>query len=416
MKKVDFPKQFSFSNLEKLVSCDQCGTFFRIPLSVTVKDYSERYYNQMHVNGRFRDVAEFHILQHQVANYNRLLELFRDRIDRHKYKRWLDVGSAGYPTTFSEYDFDTLEPDYRIVAIGRELFKTNRIFCSNIENYKSSKRYDGVLFQNSFYCIPTPSWALKRAWSFLQDKGLLIIAIGSYLMGTKANTADGKYLRIEDVFRGESHWMYYNRFSLEYLCRKHGFVPVDSVEIDSDYSKRTIKYIIFKKEKRAVDQTLLDKSFDFNKKNFQFLFELYYQRSIETLQSFNKENSIFIGTDIIFSDLLKLNKLDKILGFTNYPNDRIADCCSNGIRFFSNELLKKLSGNGMAYDVVIASYKYQQEILDLIQPFCDLPHINILVPERESGIEQLFLPFGEDEVLSKAFTLKPANREPGISS
>ena len=81
MKKVDFPKQFSFSNLEKLVSCDQCGTFFRIPLSVTVKDYSERYYNQMHVNGRFRDVAEFHILQHQVANYNRLLELFRDRID-----------------------------------------------------------------------------------------------------------------------------------------------------------------------------------------------------------------------------------------------------------------------------------------------------------------------------------------------
>jgi SAM-dependent methyltransferase len=410
MKKVDFPKQFSVSDHEWLAMCKRCGTLFRIPLPDDPKVYNEQYYNQMHVDGEFRDTAERHIVQSQIANYERVLQFFRASIDPNKYKRWLDVGSGGYPTKFKEYDFITIEPDRRVVGIGRELFKTDKIYCGNIESYDFRSGFDGVLFQNSFYCIPIPNTALQRVHSLLSDQGLLIIGIGSYLMETKAHTSDGNLLRIEDVLRGDSHWLYYNRYSLQYICLRNGFILENCVELDSYNSNRSVKYFIFRKHKSEKDNGLLDQSYNCNRMKLKSLFDSFSQKTADNLQIVNKRNTIFIGTEEMISDLRKINSMDAIIGFINYSDGEIGVKAINGIPYISIECLKEVTEDGNKYNVVIASYKYQQEIIKAIEVLVNPSQLNIFMPTRDSGIEKMFISFGKEEVLSKAFTLKAINR------
>ena len=72
-------------------------------------------------------------------------------------RKWLDGGSVGYPTTFDDYDFTTIEPDERAVAVGRKIYGKGilkylaaapKIFCSTIETLNTDKKFDGILFNN----------------------------------------------------------------------------------------------------------------------------------------------------------------------------------------------------------------------------------------------------------------------------
>lgn len=245
--KVDFPEEMTISETEYLASCDQCGTIFRLPLPDNAEELGKRYYDQMHNKQGFAETVNAHITHSQIPNYDSLLKHFKERFDPEDYPRWLDVGSGGYVTTTEPYDFDTIEPDYRVVSIGKMRFGVDKIQCKYVEEFKTKKPFDGVLFLNSFYCLPTPNEALDSVYDLLAPSGVLVIGIGSFLMGTRSTAEDGEYSRIGDILRGDSHWVYYNYFSLKHICLRHGFKHVDSSMLDIKDRQRTIRLFVFEK-------------------------------------------------------------------------------------------------------------------------------------------------------------------------
>jgi len=141
-------KEFFISQYEWFAACARCGTMFRYPLGdyADFRKYGEDYYDQVNPGETVEQHAVWHYESFQKPNYDSLRSYLNETAPPVEAHRWLDVGSIGYVTTFDEYDFTTIEPDERIVRLGRRLFgprglsarlrPRQRIQCSTIEAYR----------------------------------------------------------------------------------------------------------------------------------------------------------------------------------------------------------------------------------------------------------------------------------------
>ena len=218
-----FSKQYKKKIKEKLIiqnealyQCIECGTITVLPKKkFDYKKDGNRYYGQM----RLSEDEESGLLEHikfaQVPKYDFFRKEILD-IKFPQYKKWLDVGSCGYSTTFVNYDFTTIEPDIHMVSLGQNLFDEKKIFCSDLISFETEQKFDAILFNHSFYCISTPYSTLKKDDKLLEENGLIFVGIGHVFMDA-IFTHDANISSVEDILLGQTQKIYYCPENLQYL-------------------------------------------------------------------------------------------------------------------------------------------------------------------------------------------------------
>ena len=416
-KKYYNEKEFFFAEREWFASCDSCGTIFRYPLLSydDYRKYGEDYYNQTNPGETVEEHAIWHYESFQKPNYDSLRSYLNQYVPPTVAKRWLDVGSIGYATSFDEYEFTTIEPDERIVLLGRKMFSKGilnrlhisapRIQCHTIENFDADKKFDGIVFNNSFYCLPFPIEGLRKAASLLTADGHLIITISTFFSGAVPVRTDGVVSRMEDVLQGETLWVFHNPKSLEYLCQKAGFELIESREIPA-YGKKTMQTFHFRKASSvSPNPILLEESKLLMEAKTKELFSGFLNQSSTALEVHNTSNTYFVGTLSILNDLVKLEFLDKIAGYVVFDS-QIGSCIVNGTRCISWDMFcQSIEEKPGTFSVVIASYKYQDEIYAQIAGLGSCV-ANVFRPNRKSGMESLFFQFAGEQQPCKGFTLE----------
>lgn len=402
---------FEFKKNEKIISCKQCGAFLKTPLEIDIDDFREygrKYYNQskINLNADEEKTIKAHIMNNQIPIYNAFKKYLYQRFDSKIFYNWLDVGSAGYPTTFREYNFKTIEPDDRTVKIGQELFESKNIECNILEHYHSEEKLDAILFHHSFYCMPNPNVTIKKAYELLDNNGIIVIAIGQFFMDTTPPYVDYKYLRLEDLFRGVTSYIYYNDLSLEYIFAKHNFKLIEKKVLEhTDFEaikKYESKYFVFQKQSKIeVKNTLIQESKIKYEKMIDSLFNEWFDNSLETLKSFNTFNTIFIGSYTVFQQLNEIYPLDNIYGFYDWGYKLDQNINLDNINFITKKDLKNFK-NG---NIVVCSFDSEQDkIVKFVNSLKD-ETCTLFLPSRSSAIENMFFKYQAQNRLTKSFSV-----------
>lgn len=393
-KNLHNPKKYEFLKNEGLYECSNCGTIYRPTLNKDMKmeDLGIQYYDQVNVNDMFKKNIINHIENHQKPQYDRIRDYILNKFDIEKYNNWLDVGSAGYPTSFKDINFLTIEPDPRVVKVGQELFNKNNISCNIVENFKPDSKIDGVLFANSFYCIPTPNEAIQNVFNILNDNGKVIVMIGHYFMGSKISPAqDGEYVAIEDLIRGITLWVYYNPYSLEYIFNKNGFRLIDKFTFNHNHKieKRSINVLVFEKHKRDINNELLEKSKNSNMNLLNNFFSNNKKNTIKTIkEELENKNTLIIGSTCLINDILKISESTENLTIYNFNNEKLLNNKNSTIIKTLSQLKNEI--NSKTFNkIAICSFKYQNEILNFINEN-NLKVKKIILPTRESGDDKIW--------------------------
>lgn len=401
-------KKFYFDEKEWFCECDECGTIFRCPL-VRYEDYrkyGEDYYDNVDPGQTVDEHAEAHFEAYQRHNYDSLRKYLNANLPPSSAKRWLDVGAIGYSTTFDEYDFTTIEPDERIVNLGRRLFKkgilTNPlrknpdIYCNTIDNFKSDKKFDGIVFHNSFYCLPFPCEGLLRAFDLLKENGELLITISTYFCNATYSHTDGALARIEDLLPGTTLWVFHNPHSLEYLCQRAGFSLVAAEEIEA-YGHKTMMLFRFRRNSNtAIDKDLLEKSKQLMSEKEALFFDDLAKDTQNSLLEINRGDCFVLGSLHTLSEICRSFSLEALRGFVLFDTPR-CQMMSNGVRVLGwDDFIEEIASAPNQFDAAVLSFKFQDEIFGKLQD-CSQHIRSILKPNRKSGMETLFIKFrGQD--------------------
>ena len=382
---------------ESLYQCQKCGTLNVLPIKKSdFIDDGERYYGQMRFSKEDEDGLLEHIKFSQVPKYDYLRqEVLTKKFS--KYKKWLDVGSCGYPTTFIDFDFTTIEPDRHMVALSKELFDEAKIFCSDLISFQTKEKFDAIIFNHSFYCIANPSQTIKKIDTLLNHDGIIVIGIGHIFMDAKF-TSDAKILSIEDILLGETHKVYYTKESLEYLFNKFSYALIDDFFMNHNipaYGNAT-KYLVFKKNKN-----LIKNSTEFSTLKITTILESYkhqfYAKATKNLEKFNTNDTVFIGNKELFFDVNQTFKLFNIFGFLSF-NENIYDVNINNINLIQYKDLK----NKKIKNIVILDLQISSEILNILENKHDV-YQNIYLPIRKLSSNSLYINIGLEKYISNTF-------------
>lgn len=405
-EKPDDVELFAFKT-GRFLECTCCATTIKAPLEIRksdVTEYGMSYYNQLNYLKDIEKAIEEHIYHSQIPVYKTFEAMLNESFSSKDYSKWLDVGSAGYPTTFENYNFTTIEPDFRTVEIGRRLFNREKILCTIIDDLPLDEVYDGIVFHHSFYCLPNPNEALQKCFQLLRDGGVVVVAIGQFFMETPSVFSDNLYLRLEDIYRGETLSVYYNPFSLEYIFAKNGFV-LESIKELSHHHHTSLdyrsKYFTFRKQSKSVKTDLLQASYDFSKQLLKTHFADFTERTYNTLARHNNEQTVFIGDWTLFEALNRILPLTNIQAFIDFHDVASHAYVVEGVQVLPFSSVYRLPQNTR---IVVCSFAHQKVILEALR---HRTFDEIFVPTRQSKIEDMFFYYEKDEVLTKAFELLP---------
>lgn len=410
-KKYHDEKQFLFSSEEWFVQCRRCGTIYRAPLKIyeDFRNYGRDYYDQVNSGETVEQHALWHFENFQKPNYDRLHQYMLKAVPPETARRWLDVGSIGYATTLGRYDFRTIEPDPRIVALGRRHFRKRfhfwskpRIDCATIETHETIEKYDGILFNNSFYCLTTPLRSLMKASEMLRPGGDLLVSISTYFNDAAAVRTDGLVSRIEDILQGETLWVFYNQFSLEYLCRKAGFELKSTAEIPC-YGKKTMMVYHFKKtEGSKTLPELLGKSREHMASKLEKCFKEFEAQTKRAIAVINTKSHFVIGTAQVLKEASRYGVLNQTFGTLLFEPEggfKVSPDSSFQTAAELKQILNSQPG-GVKLRAAVLSFKYQDEIHAWIKSELG-DRVDILLPNRKSGMEQLQFEFAGKTRLCK---------------
>lgn len=408
----DWENNFAFNDTY-LVECRRCGTIFQAPLEnrdMSPENFGRAYYKPPK-DVELEQYALDHINATQMPHYKAMLDYFLNHVDPRSHHKWLDVGSAGCPTIFEPFDFTTLEPSPEIVAIGKKLYCPDKIVCGTIESFQTVERFDGVVFLSSLYYVPNPAETLDRVFDLLHEKGLLVIAIGQYFMETKSHFGKGLFLRIEDIFRGNIK-IYYTINSLKYLCGRHGFrfESVFEQRQDEGDGYRTIRYLMFKKDKSVTvnDEDECRKAREHQQGLLKAAISNFEDVTRDTLQKINRGNTIIIGSADCVTALSRYGDLTEIAGVLDYKNPAISGCMISGLKWLSiNDAQDVILQSDEVVNLVVVSWKYQNEAVEFIKNNLHSGITNIWKPSRHSGMEFMDIPFRDGFLTSKGLELIP---------
>lgn len=378
--------------------CEGCGLIRRIPVvtSKDITDYGKSYYNQMTESEASRDSIVTHAGLQKMHYETLRVELLK-RFPASEYPRWLDVGSAGSPTAFTDYEFTTIEPDPRAVEVGRELFSGERIFCSILEEYKPERPFDGLVFMNSFYCTPTPAIALAAAHAMLKEGGILMIAISGKIMDAVDNGIDGRTMRIEDMLRGDALFNYFNQANLEMLCARHGFEMIESapVSFPAIAPFHELRFMFFRRSNAApvrLDAAdLAEKSKQKTTDVIRMLVAGFEAATKTTIEMIDRTDVAVITTMDMLMDLFRVRPLTKALLLADVEqNTPSVGFSLNGASLAGIEDIVRAVITGQICHIVIVNFNGHMELAAMLMHRLGGGKINFYAPSRVSGINRIF--------------------------
>lgn len=405
------PARFRIDDSRWFTECDDCGTIVMLPLVeyAQIEDYGKAYYDQHGDTETAEQHAISHFEKYQKPNYDNIRTFLRRTHPADTYRHWLDVGSVGYPATFADYDFTTIEPDPRAVAAGRRRFGSERIHCATIETWRTGRLYDGVLFNNSFYCITTPGAALDAAHGMLRPGGRLVITLSGYLNGAVSDRVDGLILLIEDVLFGETLQVYYNQHSLTYLAGRHGFRFIGVAEVPA-YGRKTMNAYTFERVADPVTQRdLIDRSRVEMRDRWKACFEGFRSSIASTLTAINHPRTVLAGSPVVVRDLQRYGGLSRVRGFMPVP-----DLHLTGVRCGSVPIIGPSDLAGIPvedYEVVVCSFQRPDEVAAWVRREVG-ESTRLHLPTRRSGMEFVDFSFRDGCYPSKGFALAPPPAPP----
>ncbi|MEY4504175.1 MAG: hypothetical protein RL154_468 [Pseudomonadota bacterium] len=399
----DEPLKFKYLDNAYLAQCDHCGTVFRFPLEVydetDFKKSGESYYDRVAHDLTSKQEFEESVKTHLELGQKHHYETLRLQI-LSKFKKqtsWLDVGSAGAPTQFSEYDFITIEPDSRVVEFSSKYLNTDKIKCSTIEFFNHDTLFDGIVFMHSLYCISEPEGALKKAYQLLKGGGILVVAISDYFTECASPFDGNKHLKIEEVFRGSTMNVYYNQYSIEYLANSCGFELLFDEKhehVTSFFKGMDSRFFVFKKISKniKINSALLKNSKRMMQKKLDCFVKTNLKATQSELKKLNKQNTIFMGDFTLFQQINSVYKFDKIIGFY--------DSRVKNLTHFNNvNILQRSLKAHKEIDIIVCDFKNPYDIVtknieNIIELFrCN---VNVYVPKISSG---------ENSIIGQEYTI-----------
>lgn len=413
----DFPERFAYVPNRNLIACRHCGNIMRFPVEIFDEEEMKRlggaYYDRVAAMADWAAAAAIHI-DHQVHHYQRLHDVLHRIATPESHSQWLDVGSAGCPTVFDDFRFHTVEPDARIVAMGQQRFRADRIHCGVIETFTAVESLDGVVFHDSFYCIPDPNAALARARALLRHDGLLVIRIGSHFMDCHDYANDDHHHRIEDVFRGDVMWNYFNPLSLNHICARHGFVLEQDLIISDVYSlSRNWRYFIFRRKETSEQNISLESMRELQETRLQALLGGFNAITQATLDVIDRPDVAVIGARDLIRDLWRgrpPRHMFRHIDLKHYPMEPAFSL--DGFPYCSMTSLAEALQSGEVRHVVIASFRDAATAVGLVARYAPLNGARLYAPTRQSGVERLMGEFDGAWRPIKAFALMEIEIDP----
>ncbi len=387
-------------------SCERCGTVFRFPLLVfdDTNEYGKEYYEVPDVDAD-RYIEE-HVAQHQKYNYESIVALLREQFPPERHPKWLDVGSVGYPTMFRDYDFHTLEPSRKAVEQGKRLFDSKRIFQGTIETYSPSATYDGLLFNNSIYCLPSPRDSLKKCRDLLGSEGIIVVTLATYLNGAIQDSFDGRIDRVEDFLCGDTLHVYYNEHSLRYLFASAGFDFLEARTISAYGHKNMIAYCFRKSGTvQAPDAQLLDLARFCMRDRLEAAFAGFDRETKACLESIDKPDVVLYGEMGLMLELNGMHELRNVLGIIPTDVQVPAGVSVDGMKVTDVNQLKSTLGKDSTIRLVVVSFGSAGQLASTIAGALGNPSYEIYIPSRMSSLRSMRFEFGGASKLSKAFRL-----------
>jgi SAM-dependent methyltransferase len=136
------------------------------------------------------------------------------------------------------FNCEGLEPDISRSKIGRS--KGLRIHNTEIEKFKSKKKFDIITFIHSFEHLHNMRLALLKAIKLLKDGGYIYIEVPD-LAFKNFGVHENLYL---------AHIYNFSEYSLVYLKNKFNLVPISRFYSDIDNSNYSIAILFQKKRKK----------------------------------------------------------------------------------------------------------------------------------------------------------------------
>jgi hypothetical protein len=390
--------------------CDRCGTISRYPMRFfnDASQYGKEYYEVPDMDAV--QYIEAHVALHQRHNYEHVAALLRDRFPPETHRTWLDVGSVGYPTSFGDYRFHTLEPSHKAVEVGRRLFDPNRVFQGTLDTFAPTVTYDGILFNNSFYCMPEPRTAIGKCREFLADDGVVVVSLASYLNGAIEDAEDGSVDRVEDFLPGDTLQVYYNEYSLRYLFASEGFIFTGAHTVPAYGRKNMIAYTFKKGNEPLTGTSLLDQSRAYARNRIEDAFSGFERETVACLESINGNDVVLYGEMGLITDLNRMCSLDRIVGII--PTDMAvpAGVILNGLPVTDLQRLKDIVAGGATLRIVVASFRSAAAMAAAVVSALGNADYEIFAPSRTSAIRSLWFRFGNENRMTKAFKLRKLPR------
>lgn len=393
-------------------ACDLCGTIFRFPLLILddVSEYGKEYYECPGADAY--QYIEVHTAEFQKYNYEHVLDLLHKYFPALDYHKWLDVGSVGYPTSFEDYEFHTLEPSQKAVETGKKLYNPARIFQGSISTFKPSTIYDGIIFNNSLYCLPDPHPSIRRCHEFLKDSGILIVTLAAYLNGAKNDPLDGNADRIEEILYGDTMQIYYNEYSLRYLLMSEGFEFLGAQTLLA-YGEKTMNAYVFKKvSKLTLSAKLLDQAKCYMWDRLESAFLRFENETIECLKLIDKKDVVLYGETALIMELNKIHNLRNISGAILSDIVDPTNVIINNLNIFDLNHLKIILTSGEPLKIVVASFTEAHKLVAKLNSELSYGTYEIYVPSRFSAMKSMWFKFALENRLSKAFKLIKVDTPP----
>jgi hypothetical protein len=397
------PAEFHLDSLRWFGECDACGTVVMLPLHDDFATGGTVYYDQRDTAAHVRH----HFEQFQKPNYDHIREFLRATHPAGQFHRWLDVGSVGYPTTFDDYEFTTIEPDAAAARAGEALFQSGRIHASTLDRWRDDQPYDGVLFNNSFYCLTDPGAALQHARQMLRPGGHLVITLSMTFADATYDREDGRTLLIEDLIVGETLQVYYNQFSLRYLAERHGFRLVDVREVKAYGCKTMMAHTFECGETARVLPELIPQSKVQMTRVWRECLDGFERSIAATVASMNRPETVLAGPLTVIRDLCRRGDLSRIRGILPVPDAHLAGAVVNGLRVVALDELRDVDPD--EYHVVVCGFSAAESIAaDLRAALGE--DVRVSIPTRRSGMDFIDFSFRDGIHPSKGLVLREQPR------
>ncbi len=410
------PQLTRFCEYRKLVLCEDCGSVSRFPLEIApiLDDRAGDYYYAQMRNRADEDPEKAdpntiaaHIDDAQSHHYDHLRDLLRARFEPSRYRRWLDVGSAGYPTAFDDYDFVTVEPSPAAVALGKQRFRSENIRLGTIESLDGDGSFDGVVFLDSFYCMTDPRRALAKARSLLRDDGILVVRMGHYFVETDSTAPDSRYDYLEPIFRGLTVSVYQNRLSLQWLCAQFGFELIEQFEHRlSNLPQKTVYFAVFRLQDRTapVPGPSLQDAGALGKRLADGIWENFTATTVKTLREIDRCDFAIVGSTMVLRELEEIRSFEH-LNVRLDTSRFLAESRQNDPARVTIDVLATMVEEGNIRDIAILDFSDPLGLVDRIREAIG-EAVHFRIPTRKSGFEALHWNHAGETILTKALRLK----------